>query len=386
MIIPEQVFTAKKPFFIFSEQEIRSSVTTVRNFWQKWSRPGFEIFFSVKVNPNPHILKIISQFVEGFDVSSIAEARLVRKLGIDCSRITWSGPAKTRQGLTEALGWGLRCFHLDSFDEWQLFRSFGPEVIAANRFSLRLSSNKIHNQKLGWSALELKKLSQSDSRKWPAVHSYLGRETFGAASIQDFSDHLQGRIAEGLFVENPEIFLGAGLPSQKIIESHLLELAPKVLPQKILNLEAGRALIQNAGCYGTQILSNKVSNGKRFIIIDGGLQHLGSHLLSPSYKSEAVEIRFFRAGQELFDRSDMIAVHGSLSLWHDALISDIPAPQDLRRGDWFVANHVGAYGFTAASSQFLGPSQISEWLLLEENSRLQKITPENLVPYCGAGL
>lgn len=386
MEIPEQVFAAKKPFFIFSEQEIRSSVITARKFWQKWSRPGFEIFFSVKVNPNPHILKIISQLVEGFDVSSIAEARLVRKLGIDGSRITWSGPAKTRQGLTEALGWGLRCFHLDSFDEWQLIRSFGAEVTAANRFSLRLSSNQIHNQKLGWSDLELKKLRQVDSRKWPAVHSYLGRESFGVDSIQDFSDRIQKRIDEGLFVENPQIFLGAGLPSQRIIESQLSDLTPKVIPQKIMNLEAGRALIQNAGCYGTQILSNKLSNGKRLIIIDGGLQHLGSHLLSPTYKSEAVEIRFFRAGQELLDRSDFISIHGSLSLWHDALISDIPAPQDLRRGDWFVANHVGAYGLTAASSQFLAPSQISEWLLLEENSRLQEITPENLVPYCKAGL
>jgi diaminopimelate decarboxylase len=382
--IPSQIFTSAQPFFLFSEQELANSVKSARKFWQAWSLPGFEIFFSVKSNPNPHVLKVLSRYVDGFDVSSLAEARLIRALGIAGHRITWSGPAKTNRAIEEVLPWGLRCFHLDSFDEWSELRSRARP--SETKFSLRLSTPQIHTQKLGLSDLELSKMPiMSAADRWVAVHSYLGRETFSEESLSDFEARLQAKIQQRVFSESPEVYLGAGLPSRLLLESHFASLRPRSPPHRVLHLEAGRGLCQSAGWYGTQVLSRKYNldqgSAKSIVIIDGGLQHMASHFSSPRFLAEQVAVRFFRDGEELLEREEEVALHGSLSLWHDQMISGILAPSRLRRGDWIVANHVGAYGYSAASNQFLGPSRIREWLLTDKDSSLRDISPLELKPY-----
>jgi diaminopimelate decarboxylase len=378
MKIPELVFAERRPFFLYSENEIQASIRNARDLWQSYSRPGFEVYFSVKVNPNPNLLNLMSPLVDGFDVSSLAEAGLIRKLQLanPAIKMTWSGPAKTDRALDQVRHWDLRCFHLDSVEEFR-------QVQKRNRHmhcSLRIATPEIHTQKLGFSAAELEALRCQTNEPWRAVHSYLGRETFTPDSVKAFLARLQSLTEKGLFTRDAEVFLGAGLPSRFILEKHRTEFAPSEKPERILNLEAGRALIQSAGWYGTQILSLKSGQGKKNLIVDGGLQHLASHFLSPRYKAEGVEIRFFRDGVELFDREHTVGIHGSLSLWHDTMIDDVQAPANLRRGDWIVANNVGAYGYSAASNQFLGPSKIKEWLLKADGS-MQDVSPPHLQSY-----
>ncbi len=376
MIIPDKAFAPARPFFLYSEAEIEFSARQVSEFWKSWSLLGFDLFFSVKVNPNPHLLKILGRYVQGFDVSSLAEARLARH-NVPSAALTWSGPAKTDFAFDQVADWNLRCFHLDSVDDWTQFRKRMP---ASTAYSLRLSSSEIHSQKLGFSKAELQKLKQLGGPPSPAVHSYLGRETFSAASMQAFIQRLDEAIESGSVIATPEIFLGAGLPSARLLSAHADSLKPTQAPSRVLHLESGRGLIQSAGSYGTQILSLKKSETGRSAILDGGLQHMATHFLSPRYKAEGVQLRFFRAGQELLDRSDLVSFLGSLSLWHDTMIENVMAPADLRRGDWIVASHMGAYGYAAASNQFLAPSKIQEWLL-EKNGNLQDISAPNLVSY-----
>lgn len=378
MKIPELLFTAKHPFFFYSETEIEATVKNAQAFWSQWSLPGFETFYSVKVNPNPHLLKVMSKHVQGFDVSSLSEARLVRQWFSSATetQVTWSGPAKTNHALDEVLALNLHCIHLDSTDEWLEIARRNPNA----KYSLRISTTEIHAQKLGFSKAELARLRTLTQKAWPAVHSYLGRETFSQTTMALFEERVQSAINEGFLADAPEVYLGAGLPSRKLLSAHEPELKPQSLPSRILNLEAGRALIQSAGWYGTQILSLKSTAEKKNAIINGGLQHLASHFQSPRYKAENVEVRFFRNGQELTDRSDVLSLQGSLSLWHDVMIENISAPAGLRRGDWIVANHVGAYGYSTASNQFLGPSKITEWLL-HQDGRLQDISARDLRSY-----
>jgi len=379
MKIPEQVFAAGLPFFIYSENEIQDSARTVRDLWKNWSLPGFEIFFSIKVNPNPHLLKILSRHVDGFDVSSLAEARLARQVSSKAA-LTWSGPAKTDRAYDEAAAMGIRCFHLDSVDDWLQFEKRKKQMPSTTRYSVRLSSNEIHSQKLGFSQAELKKLQSLSSQPALAVHSYLGREVFSAAAMDLFFQRLELAIQNGQIKAKPEIFLGAGIPAARLVQKHLTELQPVTPPTQILHLESGRGLIQSAGWYGTRILSFKKTSPSKSAIIDGGLQHMAAHFQSPRYKAEGVEIKFFRQGQELTDRSDLVSVLGSLSLWHDTMIENISAPAGLQRGDWIVASQMGAYGFAAASNQFLGPSRLQEWLVQGDQS-LKEISANQLTAY-----
>ncbi|MGZ5280440.1 MAG: hypothetical protein ACXWC9_10880 [Pseudobdellovibrionaceae bacterium] len=251
---------------------------------------------------------------------------------------------------------------------------------SSTRYSLRLSNPEVHSQKLGFSLAELNKLKTLHSQPAPAVHSYLGREIFSLAAMDSFFQRLDSAIQNDAFISTPEIFLGAGLPAARIVQNHLAEMQPLKPPCRILHLESGRGLIQSAGWYGTRVLSLKKTKPCSSIIIDGGLQHMATHFQSPRYKAEGVELKFFRRGQELTDRSDLVSILGSLSLWHDTLIENVPAPSDLQRGDWIVASHMGAYGYAAASNQFLGPSRLKEWLV-QSDQTLKDISATHLTAY-----
>lgn len=56
------------------------------------------------------------------------------------------------------------------------------------------------------------------------------------------------------------------------------------------------------------------------------------------------------------------------------------------RGDWLIFFPTGAYGFTSAANQFIGPPRIDEWMIRggsedSENFELDEVSAPHLLPY-----
>jgi len=65
--------------------------------------PGFQQFFAVKALPNPHILKMLTDFGMGLDCSSISELKLAQLIGIPGNRIMFTSNYTSFEELKLAL-------------------------------------------------------------------------------------------------------------------------------------------------------------------------------------------------------------------------------------------------------------------------------------------
>lgn len=382
-----EIFKHQRPFFLYSQTELHESIQKVQKFWSRWSQPGFRIYYSVKVNPNPYLLKILAGHVHGFDISSRHEARIAMQAG--AQHLTWSGPAKTLSSAREILKMPIEKIHVDSSDELrQITRLCRQENWNLPELTLRVGLKDIQVQKLGVGVRELASFLPEELKKIKGFHTYFGRESFSAkmlesffAALSEFNIHWQNHLD----VEFPtETFIGAALSSSVHSNFGLADQEFPPGPVHKMNLEGGRAVVQSCGTYGTQVLAIKRMNDHHLqVIVDGGLQHMATNFLSPRFQDRGVQVKFYRGDRELTERGAVAAISGSLSLWHDILMPQAQIPTDLKRGDWIVVNNCGAYGWTAGSNQFLAPSPVREWLI-DEAGRLKDISPTRWPVYTGS--
>ena len=355
--------------YVYDVVQLRKEAALLKTFKDKLNFK--KIYYSVKSNPNPYLLAVISHLVDGFDVSSKSEVDLLLNLKIAADRLTFSGPAKTNQSIPKIVSSEISCVHIDSYDEYLKIKEVESQLGKSVKKAIRLANAESVSQKLGCSSSEFEKIMQvPGAEKFQGFHFYLGRESFSVeklnASIVKAAKLLEKH--RDRFVFKPELFLGAGLPRMFWLQSLSIDAAKVVKHEFDINLEVGRSLVQSCGYYGALVLARKNTNQEETVIIDGGLQHMASHMGSPKFDFEGIEFYFYRNEIVLPVSSNVASINGSLSLWHDKLAPTVQIPVDLKRGDWVFMNPVGAYGWTAATNQFIGPTTVKEWLKLEDGS------------------
>jgi diaminopimelate decarboxylase len=115
--------------------------------------------------------------------------------------------------------------------------------------------------------------------------------------------------------------------------------------------ELGRYLTANAGIYVTRVISSKVSRGKSFFLVDGGLHH---HLAAAGTFGAALRSNFALRNLSRPDAAKLVCnVAGPSCNPTDLLGIDVelPSPQ---LGDLVAVLQAGSYGFTASPLLFLG--------------------------------
>ncbi len=356
---------------------------------------GFKkVFYSVKANPQPFLIKEIEPSVDGFDISSFAEMDLLLKLGIPAGRLSFSGPAKTQRSLQLALSQKIGFIHLDSLDEFERVSQLQISNQNSTQLTLRLPTPGHSSDKLGFSDHDLEKLFMKMQHSlqiakpvFSGFHFYLGRERFSEVLLQQAIKKAGDALSQfkDTFSEFPELYIGLGLPAQRIwSKNKLLNFTQLNSMNFKLNCEIGRGLIHSSGAYLSKVLSVKDFNQRKIITIDGGLQHLTPSFGSQNFSSEDVEVIFLDpegnqiafAGNE--ESTDEIV--GSLSLWHDRILVQQKIPRTLQRNCWVLMSPTGTYGWTAAISQFLGSNSVKEWKLTD-SARPTEITPPHFSPY-----
>ena len=103
------------PFYLIDDQALRSSI---RRFSEAFrSRiPDCQIYYAMKLNPHPYILRQV--VVNGFGLDASSHRELVIALNMGAKKIVFTGPAKSREGLTVAVRNAKRVIvNLDGFQE-----------------------------------------------------------------------------------------------------------------------------------------------------------------------------------------------------------------------------------------------------------------------------
>src|SRR3954467_14872506 len=87
----------------------------VRDNYSKFARalPDTRVFYAVKANPAPEVLKVLAEMGSCFDTAGVVEIQLALDAGATPERISFGNTIKKERDIARALELGVRLFAVD---------------------------------------------------------------------------------------------------------------------------------------------------------------------------------------------------------------------------------------------------------------------------------
>lgn len=322
--------------------------------------PGVELYYAVKANPDPELLRVLAPHVDGFEVSSGGEVAHVRSILPDAP-LAFGGPGKT----DAELALPVRRLHVESPHE--LRRLAGLAGPAGADILLRVNlAAKIEGAALtmGGGATPfgmdeagvaecLKLLDGDDRLRLRGVHAHLA-SGLDAADLLALAARILG-YARDLGVT--EINLGGGMAVCYRDPARIFDwaaygrgLAGLRRPGETLRVEPGRALTVYCGHYLTQVLDIKRVHGETFAIVTGGTNHLRTPVTKNHDQPFTVLPGAAADGPRV--RDERVTVVGRLCTPKDVFARRVPVAR-LAVGDVVAFAMAGAYAWNISHHDFL---------------------------------
>ena len=133
------------------------------------------------------------------------------------------------------------------------------------------------------------------------------------------------------------------------------------MPEAKVVIELGRYLVGESGIYVTRVVDRKVSRGKTYLVVDGGMHH---QLAASGNFGQVIRRNYpIAIGNRMHKPANgPVSVVGCLCTPLDLLGDNVTLP-DAEVGDLVVVFQAGAYGLTASPTAFLGHSMPQEVLV-----------------------
>ncbi len=362
------------PFFAYDRALITRRIADVRATLPE----DIELSYAVKANPMPAVLAHVGGLVDGLDVASAGELGKALDTTVPARRISFAGPGKTAVELTQAVAAGVTV-ELESVTELARVRDVGDQLGLRPRVALRVNPDfavRGAGMRLGGGPQQfgidaelvpdvLKELGDLD---FQGFHVFAGSQNLDAESIceaQRATVDLVLGLAESAPGPLQYVNLGGGFgipytPRDSPLDltvigenlAKLLDVSIRPrLPEARVVIELGRYLVGQAGVYVTRVVDRKVSRGKTFVVVDGGLHHqlaASGNFGQKIRRNYPLSVATRVAGEE-----ETVTVVGCLCTPLDLLGDKVSLPQ-ARIGDLVAVFQAGAYGLTASPTAFLG--------------------------------
>jgi diaminopimelate decarboxylase len=358
------------PVYVYSA---KTMVEHVRKLKAAFASVRPLICFSVKANGTLAILTLLVKEGAGLDIVSGGELYKALRAGCPPERIVFAGAGKQREEIREALAHRIGFFNVESEPELEAIDAEARRARRRARVALRLNpdveahthryiTTGVAQTKFGMDARAILRLF-ARRRAFPRVdivglHMHIGSQITRSGpfveAVRRAGDVIrQGRrlgasvdwlnLGGGLGIiykderpQRPSEFAGAVLPLVKPLGVRLI-------------LGPGRFIVGNAGCLLTRVIHVKRGGGKRFAIVDAGMNDLIRPALYGAYH-EVVPILVPRRTTD--DGRRMTAVYdvvGPICESADVFAHDRRLGS-LRSGELLAVLGTGAYGSTMASN------------------------------------
>lgn len=365
----------KSPFYAYDRNLITKRVQHLRS-----SLPQeISLHYSVKANPMPALLQYMANLVDGFDVASSGELKLVLDTLMKPDQISFAGPGKTDADLAQSIAAGV-IINLESENELERAARIGetlgitPQIVVRVNpdFELKSSGMKMGggSKQFGIDAEQVPPLLKRIGLlglDFHGFHIYSGSQNLNPAAIieaQASTLELAIRLAEHAPQAVRLLNIGGGFGIPYFPGEAPLDLLPiaenlddwlprikTILPEVKVVLELGRYLVGEAGIYVCRVIDRKVSRGQVFLICDGGMNHnlaASGNLGQVIRKNYPVAIGNKMRGEE----RETVSIVGPLCTPLDLIAEKMEmARADV--GDLIVIFQSGAYGLTASPTAFL---------------------------------
>lgn len=332
--------------------------------------PGVQVYYAMKANFHPEILKTLHSMGSGADVVSGGEIRAATEAGFKASEMIYSGVGKTHKEIHRALEIDIRQINVESISELRRIAGIAREMKKKARVVFRLNpdvsiethpyiATGLHNNKFGMALTDLAELkstlhANSEFVDFRGVSLHLGSQMHNLAGFRDALTLLRP-VYEELQREFPSVDtfdVGGGLGIY--YEEQALEAEEKLLQDYAaivfdvlkglhakIQTEPGRWLVGHAGVLITQVQYLKQTSMKNFVIVDTGMHHL----VRPTLYGAHHRVWTMTEGMAATKKYDVV---GPICESGDFLASDRLLPE-IQEGDFVVIADVGAYGYVMRS-------------------------------------
>ena len=339
-------------YHLGSVAEAMSSLTSLKSL--------DAVFYSVKANSNPDILRAVDAHGGNFECVSPGEIRRVIDTlpGIEPCRILFTPNFAPRDEYV----WGLEQGVWVTLDNLHPIRHW-PDVFHGRDVFVRVDpgTGRGHHEhvrtagegsKFGIPRSQLDEfagLAESAGARVVGLHAHTGSGIFNPRNWEQI-----GRILVDLLVLLPDVLyadLGGGLgipekPGETPLDLAELDAAlarvKQQAPQLQLWLEPGRFIVAGAGALVSRVTQTKTKSGVRYVGVGTGMNSLLRPALYGAYHEIVNLSRMGDPG------SEVVSIVGPVCETGDRLGSDRLLPQT-REGDVLLIANAGAYGYVMSS-------------------------------------
>jgi len=356
------------PLFVYSRSVIEEAW---RAYEAAFAPVPHRICYAVKANGNGAILKLLAELGAGADIVSGGEMLAALRAGFPPQRIVFAGVGKTDEELALGLERGIGEFNAESEQEIRRLSRVAVTRGTVARVSLRVNpdidpqthpyiSTGLREAKFGVPigiAGDILRRSRSLAGvQVVGVQCHLGSQITDLAPLATGARDLAGLsrelLDEGFPLETIDLGGGLGVDYEGGAGADPAALAEHILPAidglpLTLVLEPGRSLVAEAGALLTRVLYVKENQGRRFVIVDAGMNDLlrpalygAHHRVEPVQPRGAPRVEVDVVGP-VCETGDFLARGREIEL---------PEP-----GDLLLVRDTGAYGFAMSSRYNMRP-------------------------------
>ena len=350
--VNELVNTLKPDYPVYC---IRTESIKISTEFFKKKFPG-KVLYAVKTNPNEKVLKeIISNGIQHFDVASINEIKLIKKLKSD-SKLFFMHTVKTPKDIAEAyFEFGVRDFALDSKDELQKILDSTKQAKDLNLY-VRIAISNEHaeidlSRKFGAlpnEALGLVRLCKQHSKKL-GISFHVGSQCMHKISYSKGIGEV-GNIIKKTKIIPDIINIGGGFPAiypdlnPEPLSNYIEEIKKSFSSLKLpkmpeLFCEPGRAIVAESGSTIVKVMLRKkqnlyINDGTYGTLFDAG----APNFVFPS--------KMISNGRVQSKKLTSFSFFGPTCDSLDYMKGPFLLPNNIKEGDYIELGQLGAYGLT----------------------------------------
>ncbi len=335
------------PFLVLDETRMRDNARRFRAAF-----PGGRVFFSVKANNHPQVLKLFAEEGIDFDVASWGEIEYLMAIGVPVERMIFSAPTKIPRHIEQAYRLGVRVFAFDSELEVDKLARLAPRARIIARMAVdNEGSYWPLERKFGIQPEEALRLFERAIRLGLKPHGltfHVGSQnTDPLAWVRALERlHPLWKALEQRGSLLSCINIGGGFPAQfeqpvptveEIARQVLLRWQEWFGSQAQLWVEPGRGLVGDAGIMVTTVINRARRNGQEWLYVDAGVFHGLIEGL------EMFHFPYYILSEKEDEERIPFTVSGPTCDSADVIRSEVHLPASLTFGDRLYILPAGAY-------------------------------------------
>ena len=340
----------ENPVYCIRPNSVKKSVEFFKNNF-----PG-KVLYAVKTNPDEKIIKIIiGSGIQNFDVASINEVKLIRKIDSK-AKVYFMHTVKSRESIKEAYSqYNVKDFALDTKDELLKILEATNNEKDLNLY-VRVSISNEHaeidlSRKFGASPSEtlgLLRLCKEHGKK-VGLSFHVGSQCMHKISFSKGIAEI-GKIIKKTKIIPDVINVGGGFPAiypdltPEPIENYLQEIKEALKNLKLEKMpeifcEPGRAIVAESGSTIVKVLLKK----KQKLYINDGTY--GS-LFDAGVPNFVLPAKMITNGRVVSKKLTAFNFYGPTCDSLDYMKGPFLLPNNIKEGDYIELGQLGAYGTT----------------------------------------